>query len=622
MSFVALLADWLRAHGVDVLLGITLVLALFAAWVWLTRATAGKRQLAGLGLVAAAVYLALAVVPLPRLQWLAGDVSVSRAGAGVTAPSIAPFAAPSMAPPATEPMDPVATNARPLPAPGPITAAVPGSASVSSIDLDLDVATAAAWTLVVGGALVGLHLMIGWLRLRRILAASRAAPDALRVAAALPDGVRLRVSTALLQPFCCGLLRGCIVVPAPLAEPSSQSTFVVRHEAAHLRAGDTRWRALAALLRPLLFWHPLYWWLQSQLRFTGELLADDAAAAGAVGDYVRCMVTLASQPAPRVTGTMAAFVFVRRSELYRRLQMMLQRDVRLSPSTPSWRRLFHGVSAAAIVAIGAAFFGAERAVAQDPVRKERMRETIDEMRMTIAQLRTELAELRAVNQGAVGSAPSKAADPLRGANGTYRIQKGDSLHKIAKEVYGSSKRGVDKILALNPDLDPDKLRVGALIHVDDRQPARQSGGGMSPGANSVGGNPLAGAGSPSGGGSGRDVGTGGTPRRTRSIDGLAEVITRCIELRGQVRIAELQAARIQQSFDAGRTDKFDLEIAKIEADTKQRQYDAVRGLLEGEIHRAERNLEYTRKLHERGFVAESEVVSAEFDLQALHRAFK
>ena len=220
--------------------------------------------------------------------------------------------------------------------------------------------------LLLGGfAVATLHLLLGWLRLRFLLATSKPAPASLRDAVKLPDGVQLLTTDRRVQPFCCGVGRGRIVLPQTMADPTPATLFVLQHEVAHLRNGDVRWRVLAALLRPLLFWHPLFWWLQQQLRFTGELLADDHAAKGAVANYVRCMLALAEQPPRRVAATLTTPVFFRSSELYRRLQVMLQRKQPLPRSTP-WRRTRQALPAALIAISCVAGFGIESATAQAP----------------------------------------------------------------------------------------------------------------------------------------------------------------------------------------------------------------------------------------------------------------
>jgi 5'-nucleotidase len=58
------------------------------------------------------------------------------------------------------------------------------------------------------------------------------------------------------------------------------------------------------------------------------------------------------------------------------------------------------------------------------------------------------------------SAPAAAA----AAGGTYTVQKGDTLYKIARERYGDGKQW-QRIAAANPGLSPTSLKVGQKIVV-------------------------------------------------------------------------------------------------------------------------------------------------------------
>ena len=92
-------------------------------------------------------------------------------------------------------------------------------------------------------------------------------------------GPRVLVGRPGARPFCCGLLRGTVVLPPELVQPrlAARLEAVLLHELAHLAQHHPRARLLAALAAPALYWNPLYWWLARQLRLDGELLADDMA---------------------------------------------------------------------------------------------------------------------------------------------------------------------------------------------------------------------------------------------------------------------------------------------------------------------------------------------------------
>ncbi|MCK5941029.1 MAG: LysM peptidoglycan-binding domain-containing protein, partial [Planctomycetes bacterium] len=455
--------------------------------------------------------------------------------------------------------------------------------------------------------------------------------------------------------------------------------------------------------RPLLFWHPLYWWLQRKLRFTGELLADDAAARGSVAQYVRCMMTLSTHPDPVAGDMLATTIFRRRSELFRRLEMMLQRDETISRTPSRAGRLVRAATTTLLVGLCAGAFGVERAAAQDPVKRDARRE-VRALKKELARLRAEIVTLQAqANLGASGvtdtaDAPSgfggfPTVEVGGGSGGairsngrratTYTVQAGDTLAQIARRCYGDTSK-VDRIMRSNPDLDPRRLKVGQRITIHGAQPRvtgmqGSTGAGLAapraPRASGVAGvavtapsptaeptqpglatapqpevdpvqapppppptgafgsrparSPAPGAGLVTGGGrrtapapatagmTAANPSPAPQPRRapaSRSLSGLAELVTRCIELKGDVDIAKVKVE--------GADSEPDRKIAIIRLRTKERQYEAVRSMLHGELESAEMELEHTAKLHEKGFVSQRELRAAERRIALLRQALK
>jgi 5'-nucleotidase / UDP-sugar diphosphatase len=60
--------------------------------------------------------------------------------------------------------------------------------------------------------------------------------------------------------------------------------------------------------------------------------------------------------------------------------------------------------------------------------------------------------------------PAATASFASSGGGTYTVQKGDTLYKIARERYGDGKQW-QKIAAANPGLSPQSLKVGQKISV-------------------------------------------------------------------------------------------------------------------------------------------------------------
>jgi beta-lactamase regulating signal transducer with metallopeptidase domain len=509
--------DVIVEHGPRLLLGSTLVLLVGCLLLRAQRAVADRRSTGILTVLGLVVYLVAGVVPLPRLQFEFDFAGAGAAPANVssrfapgerTAPSV-PEAAPGL--PIGEPVaadPPIARTTQPVARRLAVPASVPAllrdsrDEPVSGTDLAGGMSWArlfaAAW--VTGAVAASAWLLVATLALHLLLAGSRPAPASLRTAAGLPPSVALRMVDRPVRPFCCGVWRQAIVLPQDLctAEHAGKALAVLRHEAAHVRTGDSRLAAVFALLTPLLFFHPLFWWLRREVRFSSELLADDVAArAAGVHTYVRELLDLAERQGPRVCAAGAVSVFHRPSEFYRRIQMLLQRQGHLSTSITPARRLFQALSTMALVATAAGFFGSTPR-AQEPegpaasLRNENevLRRTIVELRTEVQAMRRRVEELAEVPPRAVsappvglpGLPPTAAIAPVSGTVAppcapdapsatapaapverelVYVVQKGDTLQSIARRCVTTP----DRIARCNPDLDPARLRVGERIRV-------------------------------------------------------------------------------------------------------------------------------------------------------------
>lgn len=506
-SLLQAISSLLREHGFALLIGTTVILLAFALVVHFSRSLSKKYMAASTAMLALLGYLIVAIVPMPRFG--NHDAPQSERLTPPANPAEHLFATGQ---PTTLPMAVALPAADPVAKPNraneieALLAALEPTAENSTADASAT-PTALLWLaglMAVGIAIFTTHLLLGLWRLRKILASSQPAPHELEQLVKLPAGTRLRIANRKVQPFCCGLLRPTIVLPHRLAQPSNEVRFVLLHERAHLTSGDTRARLLCALLRPVMFWHPLYWWLQRQLRFTSELLADDAAARGSVAEYVRCMMTLSTHPDPAAGGALVATIFRRRSELFRRLEMMLQRNEAISRSHSPFSRWTRAIASVALVAVCAGTFGVDDAVAQSP-RSDAVREQVKELRAELGRLRKEIAELNATthagrNSGTQSSTrrgrfmrtttgsgqnPMTEVPSVRGtATTTHTVKAGDTLAKIAKRYYGSSRK-IDEIRSLNPNVDPRRLQVGAKLRVAPTTRHRRSASGVATGFGTI-----------------------------------------------------------------------------------------------------------------------------------------
>jgi beta-lactamase regulating signal transducer with metallopeptidase domain len=438
-AFVAWL-DGLAEHGAGVALGATALLALGAAVVRAQRAPADQRRLGLLCLGGTGLFVALALLPLPR--WApALDVAAPPRAARAAAAPIAAIAEPRAAAPtevgsavpdpspAESPAAERIPFAAPWPAPANAPSSTPARAPTANVptppppgDLPVGRWCAALW--LATAVLMALRAGCGLWRLGRLLRRCRPGPASLGARAGLPPGTRLAIADVPVRPFCTGWRSPLVVLPADLLAPerTDQALAVLRHEAAHVRARDPLAQMLIALLALPLALHPLFWWLVVRVRFASELLADDAAAADHPTAYARSLLTLADDaaPAPRAIGTVA--VFQRPSDFCRRIQMLLQRDGRLSPGAGRRPRLVQACASFALVAAAATLFGVP-APAQDPEgRAQRKQEAA--LRAEIDVLRAELEALRKLLHDRAAAGPSTdvvSTDPTPAAPDLFEL---------------------------------------------------------------------------------------------------------------------------------------------------------------------------------------------------------
>jgi beta-lactamase regulating signal transducer with metallopeptidase domain len=182
--------------------------------------------------------------------------------------------------------------------------------------------------------------LLGWLALNRFLRSCTPAPDPVaqdfaEMTRHLRRPPRLLVSQGLRVPVSCGLWRPAVVLPAQLVTPAhaSRLRWVFAHELTHLERRDPWSCLLFGLAQGVYFYCPWFWWLRRQVRLCQEFIADAAAArqAGLAEDYAQFLVSLAEAPAgPRV----AIGVLGHRSDLFRRITMLLQNPLRIETGCP------------------------------------------------------------------------------------------------------------------------------------------------------------------------------------------------------------------------------------------------------------------------------------------------
>jgi TonB family protein len=111
-------------------------------------------------------------------------------------------------------------------------------------------------------------------------------------------------------PAVAGLTRGWVVLPRwVLGLPRRELRIVLRHEAEHLRAGDSRLVLAGFVFTALMPWSPFVWWQLRRLRTAVEIDCDRRVLArgGDVGAYGSALLSVAAGTMPGRPLAFAAF---------------------------------------------------------------------------------------------------------------------------------------------------------------------------------------------------------------------------------------------------------------------------------------------------------------------------
>ena len=218
--------------------------------------------------------------------------------------------------------------------------------------------------------------LVGQLLLWRVTRSARPVPGAIRevfLGLAGPGSGRvvLLESDRIASPFTYTWRRPVILLPSSLCDGSEPGAlrYVLAHEWSHVEARDAWTWNLACLAGLVLFYQPLFWWLRRQLRLCQDYLADArAAAAGSAEDYAAFLVRLArirrSTPAVPALG-----IGDRRSNLYRRVIMLMQDHEPLERRCRAAWSLCAATAAAVVIVFASGLrLGAAPPAADDPAK--------------------------------------------------------------------------------------------------------------------------------------------------------------------------------------------------------------------------------------------------------------
>jgi len=194
--------------------------------------------------------------------------------------------------------------------------------------------TLLAGLLFFGTILVLAHLMVGAVRVGRMIRGARpVADESLRAAFAwalarldIRRDVRLLESEGATVPVAWELLRPTVLVPADAAAwPADRQRVVLLHELAHVGRRDCQVQLLAHLALAVHWFNPLAWWAVRQLRIEREHACDDHVLrlGTRASDYADHLLQIARGLLPAAEPGWAAVAMARSSRLEARVAAIL-----------------------------------------------------------------------------------------------------------------------------------------------------------------------------------------------------------------------------------------------------------------------------------------------------------
>jgi TonB family protein len=142
-------------------------------------------------------------------------------------------------------------------------------------------------------------------------------------------------SPAITVPMTWGVVRPQILLPADACGWSEDARdLVVRHEAAHVASHDWAWQTMARIVTAVLWFHPLAWLADRQLRREAERAADDAVIASGANPahYADQLVSVARSMSVAPAAAIAAVEMVEPSSLEHRVCHVLDRSAARGPA--------------------------------------------------------------------------------------------------------------------------------------------------------------------------------------------------------------------------------------------------------------------------------------------------
>ncbi len=207
--------------------------------------------------------------------------------------------------------------------------------SLKSI-VDFQVFQKIFWLLFLIGALISIfRILLGWLRILKIIRSSQLIRRIGRVQILMCDGISVPFSFFIPR-------KAYVVLPYGDLENVDLCQAAVFHEIQHHRQGDTQWIHLFQILKTFLFWNPALLFWEREISILRELACDEALIRRrklSPRQYVTCLFTMAEQslaPSPAPVCSIGMALGVSGKALKRRISLILSTPTRKYDGTMAW----------------------------------------------------------------------------------------------------------------------------------------------------------------------------------------------------------------------------------------------------------------------------------------------
>jgi beta-lactamase regulating signal transducer with metallopeptidase domain len=359
---MSLVVTFLVTNGPMLLLGVTMFLLLASAVVLLQKQPIHRQRVAEFSMLACLLWVILACIPLPRFTREQSVTPISRPKPFVLQPGDELIAAEVFKQHANIDAQAVLGGLEAT-APTP-----PGASSLHAAPTDWSKVFATLY--LCGCFACGLWMLLGNLLLRRLLMHAKEPEQESRdIFNSLKPNrkIRLLISDRTDRPISFGLFRPIILLPSRLVSNTTQLRHILLHELAHVSQRDAIGHFLFNLLFPLLYFHPLYWWLRQRTNLARELIADDLAAAFTSREsYAADLLELAKERFQRAALSAHALgLFQAKTDFYRRMHMLVARKSPLARECSIYWRFGWSTMLVVAMILGTGLLGVRRANAQN-----------------------------------------------------------------------------------------------------------------------------------------------------------------------------------------------------------------------------------------------------------------